>query len=36
MKEFNTMGTVTFDFDIDVEASNEKEAQKKAIQIIID
>lgn len=34
MKEFNTIGTVTFDFEIDVEASTEKEAQEKALDII--
>jgi len=34
MKNFNTMGTISFDFDIDVEALTEEEAQKKAVEII--
>ena len=36
MKEFNTMGTISFEFSIDVEASTEEEAQKQALETIRD
>jgi hypothetical protein len=34
MKEFNTIGTITFDFSIDVEALTEEEAEAKALEIV--